>query len=316
MKPSSAADLRSNRLALALGLSLALLGVEVVAGLLAHSLALLADAGHILTDAFAFALAWFAVLQSRRPADLRRTFGYQRVEVLTAMVNGALLVGVVLAVTYEALRRLQSPPQVHAPLVVVAALIAIGVNVFLARSLHHHDMNLNERAALLHVMGDLAASISVLAAGAVILFTGWTYADPLLSLLIAGLVAWNAVQIVRETLNILLEGAPRGIDLEAVTRAVEREPGVESVHDLHVWSLDSRQLAFSCHAVLEEQPLDDAEHLVRRIETRLCGEFGIAHTTIQVELCHPCQASGHLPHAHNHPHLEVPARRTAAGESP
>jgi cobalt-zinc-cadmium efflux system protein len=294
------------RLALAFGLSLGLLAVEVVAGLAAHSLALLADAGHILTDAFAFAVAWFAVLQARRPADLRRTYGYQRVEVLAAMANGALLVIVVVAIAYEAARRLQSPPQVHAPVVLGAALVAIAVNVFLARNLRHPHMDLNERAALLHVLGDLAASVAVLVAGAVILLTGWVYADPLLSLLIAAIIAWNAGGIVRETLNILLEGAPRGLDLDAVTRAVESEPGVESVHDLHVWSLASRQLAFSCHAVLEEQGLDEAEHLVRRIETRLCDSYGIAHTTIQVEMCHPCVESGHAPHQHNHPHLPVP----------
>lgn len=293
------------RLAIALALSLGLLTVEAIAGVAAHSLALLSDAGHILTDAFAFALAWFAVRQAQRPADLRRTYGYHRVEVLAAMVNGALLVVVVVAIAYEAARRLQSPQHVEAPIVLGTALVAIAVNVFLAFNLRHQAMNLNERAALLHVVGDLAASFAVLVAGAVILATGWTYADPLLSLLIAGLIAWSAAQIVLETLNILLEGAPRDLDLEAVTRTVESEPGVASVHDLHVWSIDSTQLAFSCHMVVEAQGLDDAEHLVRRVETRLCEGFAIAHTTIQVEFCHPCEASPHGAFDHNHPHVHA-----------
>ncbi len=297
---------RSGRwLAGALGLSLALLAVEVTAGLLAHSLALLSDAAHLLTDAFAFGLAWFAIVQARRPADFRRTYGYHRVEVLAAMANGGLLVLVVAGIAYEAVRRLVHPEPVLGPIVIGTAALAILVNALLALGLRRGVMSLNERAARLHVAGDLAASLGVLVTGVLIVATGWLYADPLLSLAIGALIAWNAVGIVLETLNILLEGAPRGLDLERVHRDIELMEGVESVHDLHVWSIDSRKLAFSCHAVLAEQALADAEHLIRAVENRLCEHYGIAHTTIQVELCHPCQDTGHGAGQHNHPHVHA-----------
>jgi cobalt-zinc-cadmium efflux system protein len=290
------------RLALAMGLSAVLLAVEAVAGYLAHSLALLSDAGHILTDILAFGLAWFAIYQSRRPADPRRTFGYHRVEVLAAMTNGGMLVLIVLAIAVEAARRLVQPQPVQGPVVVGVALVALAANLFLAFVLRHPGMSLNERAALLHVIGDLAASAAVLVAGCVIILTGWVYADPLLSLVIAALVAWSAGKIVLDTLNILLEGTPRGLDVDRLGAEVEALPGVVSIHDVHAWALDSRRLAFSAHLVVAEQTLADAEHLVREVENLICDRFGIAHTTIQVELCHPCEEDVDEHLMHNHPH--------------
>ena len=310
------------RLRLSLGLTLAVLLIELGGGLLSHSLALLSDAGHVLTDVFALGLAWFAVEQSKRPADKRRSYGYQRVGILAALVNAVTLILVVGAITVEAVRRLMAPEPVQGGMVIVTALVAIAINTFVILTLRGGGSNLNLRAALLHVTGDEAASAGVVVAGAVILFTGWLYIDPLLSLGIAALIAYSAWGIVRETVNLLMEGTPREIDLAEVTRQITRTLRVTGVHDLHVWSLSSDEMALSCHVVVGDISLGDAEHVVRDLEHRLCDGFAIGHTTIQVESCHPCGEIHHGPGEHNHPHEHAvftsssrPAPPRAAGSS-
>jgi cobalt-zinc-cadmium efflux system protein len=300
-------DLTGRALRQAFLLTALILVVETGAGLLCHSLALLADAGHILTDVVALGLAWFAVLQANRPADAQRTYGYHRVGILAAMANGAALILIVVVVAYEAARRFAHPEPVNGGLVIVSALVAVAVNTFIAVRLRGNERNLNVRAALLHVLGDLAASIGVIVAGVVILLTGWLYADPIVSLGITALIAFSAIRIVLDTMNVLLEGVPGGIELEAVRRTIAAAPGVNSVHDLHVWSLSGEEIALSCHVVVAEELLAaDSEHLVRQVEASICGKFGIGHTTIQVEACHPCDATvGHGAGVHNHPHAGV-----------
>jgi cobalt-zinc-cadmium efflux system protein len=258
----------------------------------------------MLTDVVALGLAWFAVEQARRPADTRRTYGYHRAGILTAMVNGAVLIVIVFAVGFEAVRRLGHPEPVVAPLVIAAAAIAIAVNAFIGLSLGGEQQNLNVRAALLHVAGDLAASIGVVIAGVVIVLTGWVYIDPLLSLAIAALIAWGAVRLVLDTVQILMEGTPKGMDLREVERAIVETEGVLSVHDLHVWTLAPGQVALSSHVVVSEQQLAaDTEHMIRHVEQVVCDRFGIGHTTIQAEACHPCDGElGHGVGVHNHPH--------------
>jgi cobalt-zinc-cadmium efflux system protein len=296
----------SARIRLAFVLTALILVVEVGAGALAHSLALLADAGHIFTDLFALGLAWFALRQSTRPADLRRTYGYHRSGILAAMVNGGLLVAIVVAIAYEAVQRLLHPQPVGGGLVIIAALAAVAINAYLGRSLSTDAANLNVRAVRLHVLGDLAGSVGVVFAGVIIVLTGWFPADAIVSLGIAALVAWGAVRLVTETVQILLEGTPSGIDLNAVRSRMEATPGVDSLHDLHVWALGPEQVALSCHVVVQDEKLSDGEHLVRELENALCGEFGVGHTTIQLEACHPCR--GETDHAlgeHTHPHGPV-----------
>ncbi len=291
-----------SRLRLALVLTLAVLLVELTGGLLSHSLALLSDAGHVLTDVFALGLAWFAVEQAKRPADRRRSYGYSRVGILAALVNSVALVVIVLAIGYEAVRRLAMPVPVQGWVVIATALAAIAVNGFVIFTLRGPGRSLNLRAALLHVTGDVAASAGVVVAGLVILLTGWLYVDPILSLAIAALIAYGAWGIVRETVNLLLEGTPHEIDLAAVTKAITNTGQVTGVHDLHVWALSPEQMALSCHLVVGEISLGDAEHVVRDIEHRLCDRFAIGHTTIQVESCHPCGEIHHGAGEHNHPH--------------
>jgi cobalt-zinc-cadmium efflux system protein len=186
--------------------------------------------------------------------------------------------------------------------VIVSALVAIAVNVYVVFGLRGHGKSLNLRAALLHVTGDIGASVGVVVAGAVILLTGWLYIDPILSLGIAVLIAYGAWRIVQETVNLLLEGTPADINLSDVTSEITKTEHVISVHDLHVWALSSEAMALSAHVVLEECPLGDAEHVVRDLEGRLCGRFAIGHTTIQVESCHPCGEIHHGGGEHNHPH--------------
>jgi len=290
------------RLRLGLALTLAVLLIEFAGGLFSHSLALLSDAGHVLTDVFALGLAWFAVEQSKRPADQRRTYGYQRVSILAALLNAITLIVIVLAIAIEAVRRLMDPAPVQGGLVIATALVAIAINAFVILTLRGDRDNLNLRAAMLHVTGDVAASVGVVIAGAVILLTGWLPIDPLLSLAIAALIAYGAWGIVRETVNLLLEGTPREVDLAAVRTEITGTKLVTGVHDLHVWALSSDEMALSCHIVIDDTSLGDAEHVVRDLESKLCDRFAIGHTTIQVESCHPCGEINHGAGEHNHPH--------------
>ncbi len=291
----------------ALALTVLILAVELAGGLVSHSLALIADAGHVFTDVFALGLAWFALEQSKRPADRRRSYGYQRVSILAALVNSAALIVIVLGVGYEAVRRLAAPQPVQGGLVVLTALIAIAVNAYVVLGLRHGRSNLNLRAAFLHVAGDLVASAGVVVAGLVILLTGWLYIDSILSLGIAVLIAFGAWGVVRETVNLLMEGTPSGIDLAGVEKEIAGTAQVTGVHDLHVWALSSESMALSVHVVVKDSPLADAEHIVRDLEQRLCSKFAIGHTTIQVESCHPCGEIVHGAGAHNHPHSHAGA---------
>ena len=303
-------------LKVALALTCVVLAVELAGGLVSHSLALLSDAGHVLTDVFALALAWFAVAQSSRPADARRSYGYHRVSILAALVNSVTLIVIVVAIAYEAVRRLVHPEPVQGGVVIVTALVGIAINVFVAFGLRGESRSLNVRAALMHVIGDVGASVGVVVSGIVILLTGWLYIDPLLSLGIAVLIAFGAWGIVRETVNLLMEGTPGEIDLAAVTKEITNTELVASMHDLHVWALSSDEMALSCHVVVGECPLGDAEHVVRDLESRLCRKFAIGHTTIQVESCHPCGEIHHGAGDHNHPHEHARLVSSAGGEAP
>ena len=296
---------RSATLKVALALTCVVLVVELAGGLASHSLALLSDAGHILTDVFALGLAWFAAAQAGRPADQRRSYGYHRVSILAALFNSVVLIVIVVVIGYEAMRRLANPEPVQGGVVIVAALVAIAVNAYVAFGLRGDTHNVNMRAALMHVTGDIGASVAVVVAGAVILMTGWLPIDPLLSLAIAVLIAYGAWRIVRETVNLLMEGTPREIDLAAVTSEITGTRLISGMHDLHVWALSSDEMSLSVHVVVDDGTLGEAEHVVRDLESRLCDRFAIGHTTIQVESCHPCGEINHGAGEHNHPHDHV-----------
>ena len=283
-------------LRLAFFLTLIILAAEVIGGLLANSLALFSDAGHVITDIFALGLAWFATAQAERPPNAHRTFGYHRVGILAALVNALTLIVITGWILWEAVQRFQHPEKVEPVVMFVAAGIGIAVNLFIGFGLQKESSNLNVRAAALHVFGDVGASVAVIAAGAIILLSGWNLADPLLSIGIAVLIAVGAWRVLRETTDILLESVPKEINLSGLVRDMMRVRGVQDVHDLHVWCIASNMYALSCHAQIDDLPLSESAPILTSLETILREKYSIGHTAIQFE-CHShqgrcCEADG------------------------
>lgn len=258
--------------------------VELIAGFQAHSLALLSDAGHNFTDALALALAWAGVYLQSKPADESRTYGYHRAGVLSAFVNALTLVGLSIWILYEAVLRLRAPEVVNETTMMVVSVLGLALNgvIMLAlRSASRDDINI--RGAFVHMLGDALGSVAIIAGALVIRFTGWQQVDPILSILLSLLIVYTAWDIVRESLNILLEGLPRGMrlrDVESSTKAIE---GVLDIHDLHIWSLGSSTHALSCHVLIEDVPPSASDAILRRINAMLLDRFRIGHTTIQFE---------------------------------
>ena len=270
-------------LTVALALAAVVLVAEVVGGVLTNSLALLADAGHMVSDVLAVSIALFAVWAAARPASARRTFGYQRAEVLAAAANGLVLLLVAAYVFWQAALRLGDPPDVHAGPMLGIAVAGLGANVASALVLHSHQaMNLNVRAAFYHVLGDAAGSIGAIAAAVVMLATGWYLADPLISVLIGVLIVFAAGVLLRESLTVLLEVAPPHINPRAVEDALLDMPGVAGLHDLHIWTVTSGLVALSCHCELSGE--EDSDAVLSALCDMLHERFGIHHVTIQPEL--------------------------------
>lgn len=279
-----AADRRS--LAAALALILGLLAAELVVGIVAHSLALLADAGHMITDAAALALALVAAAVAGRPPGGSWTFGFRRVEILAALANGITLALVGIWIVYAAIHRLVSPPDVRGGLVLAVALAGVAVNLLAALLLAGPSRrSLNVRGAFLHVTTDLAAFAGTAIAGAVILATGWNRADPLASLLVAALIFWSSALLLRDSSRILLEVSPDETAPRDVARAMLAVPRVTEVHDLHVWTVSSGFPALSAHVLVEAEA--DCHEARRELAAMLSARFGLEHTTLQVEHARP-----------------------------
>ncbi len=263
---------------------LALALAEAVAGYLTNSLALLSDAGHNFSDSLALLLAWFAFYLQAKPADETKTYGYHRAGVLAAFVNAFTLIVIALYIFYEAYQRLQSPRPVDAEWMMrVAAagfVVDAGVSIALFRG-SRRDVNV--RSAFIHTAGDAVSTGGIVIGGWLIQRTGWQQIDPILSFLIGGLILWSSVDIIRETLNILLEGLPRGLRLDTVVQAMLRIEGVEGVHDVHIWSLGSSIHSMSCHVCIADIPPSKSEEILKQINSVLEREFHISHTTIQFE---------------------------------
>lgn len=280
----------TRRLWLVLGITSTFMVVEVVGGWLAGSLALLADAAHMLTDVGAIGLVLLTAWIARRPADDSKTYGYLRWEILAALVNGAFLFGIAVVVVVEAIARIRHPEPIQAGLflaVAVAALIANAVSLTLLHADREH--NLNTRGAYLHVLGDLLGSLGAIAAALIIKFTGWTAADPILSVLLSLLILGGAWRLVRESTDILLEAAPRHVRLAEVQRRMLAVPGVAAVHDLHVWTVTSGMVAMSGHAVVPV--LTEHPRVLSGIREEL-ARMGIGHVTVQVEVGEACGETG------------------------
>ncbi len=264
--------------------TLAFVAVEVVAGMQAHSLALVSDAGHNFTDGLALLLSWFGFYLQSKPADESRTYGYQRAGVLVASVNAVALGCLAGWIFYQSVLRFGDPQPVRETTMMIVAALGIAVNggiVLALRSASRGDINI--RSAFLHMLGDAAGAGAIVAGALVIRYTGWVQVDPLLSMLIGGLIVWTAWGIIREALNILLEGLPSGLRLPDVVAAMRALEGVLDVHDLHIWSLGSSTHALSCHVLIEDVPLSSSDAILRGLNELLEEHFQICHTTIQFE---------------------------------
>ena len=278
-------------------------------GLRAHSLALISEAGHNVSDLLAIVLSFVAVYFQARPATEEKTFGYQRAGVLAAFVNALTLIVLACWIAIAAIHRIAAPVAVQPRLMMLVATAGVLMNGAIATLLWKFSGDVNIRSVFLHMLGDTLSTAAVIAGGAGILLTGLTWIDPVLSIVIAGMILWSSAGIVRETLNILLEGTPRTLELSAVRAAMETVPGVLNVHDLHVWSLGSQSHALASHITISEMPMSECGSILEGIKCTLADRFHILHTTIQFETTgcettHGCSAPPELAaagaHAHHH----------------
>jgi cobalt-zinc-cadmium efflux system protein len=284
----------TNKLKLALGLTTVYMFAEAAGGWLTNSLALLADAGHMLTDVAALSLTLAAIWFAARPATAKKTFGYYRLEILAAFINGIALVLISLWVIYEAYTRWQAPPEIKGAALTVIAVGGLLINLVCAWLLHgDHTHDLNMRGAWLHVIGDALGSVTAIAAGVLIVAFGWLWADAASSVLISLIIIFGAWNLIRESVNVLLEGTPAHINLKAVEETIRATPDVEDCHDLHIWAITSGMEALSVHVIHRETVSPKA--LLQTVRARLHDEFGIDHLTIQMETieeeeieAHPC----------------------------
>lgn len=270
-------------LIISLVLTLGFVVFEAIAGFRASSLALLSDAGHNFADAFALLLAAAGFYLQSRPANQVKTFGYQRAGVLAAFANAVSLVVLALFLFFESYRRLRNPEPVVESTMIAVAAVGLAMNGFIAWKLggHGHDMNI--RAAWIHMMGDALSCVAIIAGGIVMHYTGWRQIDPALSILIAVMIVLSAWGIIQESLNILLEGLPKGIELDEVTAGMRKIDGVIDVHDLHIWSLGSQAHALSCHVLIDDMPPSASDTILRQLNAVLQERFSIHHSTIQFE---------------------------------
>ena len=264
-------------------LTILILAAELIGGFLANSLALLSDAGHVVTDLFALGLAWFATVQAERPANAHKTFGYHRVGILAALANAITLILISVGICWEAIQRFQHPEPVQPLIMFFSAGVGIAINLFIGFGLRKEEHNINVRAAALHVFGDVGVSIGVIVTGAIILLTKWTPLDPILSIAISVLIVVSSWPILREAADILLESTPKGIVLPQLVLDMKRVGGVKEVHDLHVWSITSGMSALSCHVLIDDLPPSGSSPILQTLKNMLHEQYSIDHTTIQFE---------------------------------
>jgi cobalt-zinc-cadmium efflux system protein len=302
--PSGVSD---RTMAWALAATLAFVVGEAVAGWLGHSLALLSDAGHNLTDAAALGLSWYAMRMAARPSHHGMTFGYHRIGVMAAFVNAVSLVVIALAIAWEAATRMREPEPASGALMIGVAAVAVIVNGAIGWRLHSGAADdINVRSAYLHMLGDAVSACAVIAAGIVVATTQRTVADPIVSLLIAGLILYSSYGVLRESVTVLLEGTPAGVVAPEVIATVRAVSGVLDVHDLHIWMIGPGVVACSCHIVVAEQSVREGQQVLRAVVHDIEHRFQITHTTIQVEVegCEAddmyCTSPGRRAHAHTH----------------
>lgn len=273
---------------LALSITVLMMIVEIIGGLLSNSLALLSDAGHMLTDNLALLLTFFAMKFASRPATERRTFGFYRIEILAALVNGIILVLISLYIMYEAWVRMRNPQPVQGTLMLIVAAIGLVANLIGAVALKkHRHTNLNIRGAYLHIVGDALSSVGVVLGGIVILLTGWYLVDPILSAAISFVIIYGAWSLVKESVNILLESAPSHINIDAVAAEIAKINGVQEAYHIHLWTITSGVYAMSAHVLIDDRLVSGSRDLIDEITSLLSHKFNVIHSTIQLE-CERC----------------------------
>jgi cobalt-zinc-cadmium efflux system protein len=276
-------------LLIALSITLLMMVAEVIGGLLSNSLALLSDAGHMLTDNLALLLSFFAMKFATMPATDRRTFGFYRLEILAALLNGVVLVLVSLYIMYEAYQRMIHPQPVQGQLMLVIAIIGLVANIVGAFFLFKHShTSLNIRGAYLHIVGDALSSIGVVIGGIVIIYTGWYLIDPLLSILISLVIVYGSWSLVKESVNILLESVPAHLNIDTVAGEIAKVKGVREAYHLHVWTITSGVYAMSAHVLVDDQPVSGSRDIIDEIKALVAKKFNIIHSTIQLE-CDRCE---------------------------
>jgi len=281
-------DIKEKRFIFALALTAVIFLAEFIGGLWTDSLALLSDSAHVFMDAFALGLSYLAIRAAALPPDDRHTYGYHRMQVLAALINGATLLLIATEILREGWDRLQHPEPVLAGPMLVIAVVGLAVNLTVAFTLREHDHDdLNTRSAFLHVLGDALASVGVIAVGVILLFVNWTWLDPLVSVLIGLLILVSAGRVLKESVHILAEGIPEGMTATAVAAAMRQVAGVDEVHDLHVWTVSPGYVALSAHVVLRDQALSQTTEIMAALKAALHDGFDIRHTTVQFE-CGNC----------------------------
>jgi len=295
----------SRVLRIALVLTAAYILLLVVTGIRAHSLALLSEAGHNVSDFLALLLSWAAAYIQERPPSTTKTFGYHRTGVLAAFINASSLVLIALLIFYEAVERFYNPVAVRPGLMMAVAGVGVVLNGGITWLLMRSHSDLNMRSVLIHEIGDTLATLAVIIGGIGISLTGKNFIDPALSIFIGGMILWSSFGIIKESLNILLEGTPRGMELENVEATLRVVPGVNNVHDLHIWSIGSETHALSCHIAIADIPPSESEAIMRQVRQVLADRFHIRHTTIQFEhviceVAHGCIIIPETEHRHTH----------------
>jgi cobalt-zinc-cadmium efflux system protein len=278
-------------LLIALSITILMMVAEVIGGLLSNSLALLSDAGHMLTDNLALLLSFFAMKFATMPATERRTFGFFRLEILAALVNGIVLVLISVYIMFQAYLRMVNPQPVQGKLMLIIAVIGLVANIIGALVLFKHShANLNIRGAYLHIVGDALSSIGVVIGGLIILYTGWYLIDPILSFLISLVIIYGAWALVKESVNVLLESVPSHINIDAVAAEIANVKGVREAYHIHVWTITSGVYALSAHVLINDQPVSGSRDIINEIRELLSKKFNVLHSTIQLE-CDRCDMS-------------------------
>jgi cobalt-zinc-cadmium efflux system protein len=275
-------------LAAGIALNLLIVVAEIVAGIIAGSLGLLSDAIHNFTDMAALGITWFAIEQARKPPTAAKTFGFHRTGILTALINSLAMVAITLWIFYEAYQRFQDPQPVGGAIVMITATLALCANLGIVVVLKNRSSgDINIRSAILHLLADAAASAAVIVAGLVIILTGWSRIDPLISVVLGLAILWGAWQIIRETLEIFLEESPRAVDVDRLVEELLEEDGVRDIHDIHVWTIGSELYALSCHVLVDDIKVSESSRILQDLKEMLSRDFGIVHSTLEVESA-PC----------------------------